>query len=254
MSHPAVIKASALIHAGDIVAAESALTELVDTEGDHALVIVLDELAPKDLLAIIREYDSSKPSVVNLLVTPKQFADAVIMERLYAERNRDRLRSMINSVIFRDEVEPDDFIAALLEKDLGMDVLAGYLDERFDEVSTFKICGYFAAAEDERAPKDEEDDSDDAAREGQFSVPKGGVSLDEISDRDWMEMTWRLAHHFPDEFVHVFEMLSARARAAEEVPLKAEDGDAEGAFAFAAKGGGAGGGVGSAGAEAESAL
>ena len=254
MSHPAVIKASALIHAGDIVAAESALTELVDTEGDHALVTVLDELAPKDLLAIIREYDSSKPSVVNLLVTPAQFADAVIMERLYAERNRDRLRSMINSVIFRDEVEPDDFIAALLEKDLGMDVLAGYLDERFDEVSTFKTCGNFAAAEDERAPKDEADDSDDAAREGQFSVPKGGVSLDEISDRDWMELTWRLAHHFPDEFVHVFEMLSARARAAEEVPLKAEDGDAEGTFAFATKGGGVGGGVGGAGAEEESAL
>ena len=35
MSHPAVIKASALIHAGDISAAESALTELVETEGDH---------------------------------------------------------------------------------------------------------------------------------------------------------------------------------------------------------------------------
>ena len=254
MSHPAVIKASALIHAGDIVAAESALTELVDTEGDHALITVLDELAPKDLLAIIREYDSSKPSVVNLLVTPAQFADAVIMERLYAERNRDRLRSMINSVIFRDEVEPDEFIAALLEKDLGIDVLAGYLDERFDEVSTFKSYGNFAASEDERPPKDEEDDSDDAAREGQFSVPKGGVSLDETSDSDWMELTWRLAHHFPDEFVHVFEMLSARARAAEEVPLKAEDGDAEGTFAFATKGGGVGGGVVGAGAEEESAL
>ena len=79
--HPAILKASALIHAGDIAAAESALTELVDTEGDSALVAVLDELPPKDLLAIMREYDSSKPSVINLLVTPKQFADAVIMER-----------------------------------------------------------------------------------------------------------------------------------------------------------------------------
>ena len=251
MSHPAVIKASALIHAGDIVAAESALTELVDTEGDHALVTVLDQLAPKDLLAIIREYDSSKPSVVNLLVTPTQFADAVIMERLYAERNRDRLRSMINSVIFRDEVDPDDFIAALLEKDLGIDVLAGYLDERFDEVVTFKTYGSFLASEDERPPKDEEDDTDDAAREGQFSVPRGGVSLDETSDSDWMELTWRLAHHFPDQFVHVFEILSARARAAEEAPVKAEDGDADGAFTPAAKSSGAGGGAGGAGAAAE---
>ncbi len=147
MSHPAIIRASALIHAGDISAAEEALSDLVETEGDSALVTVLDELQPKDLLAVLREYDASKPSLINLLVTPKQFADAVIMERLYAERNRDRLRSMINSVIFREGVEPDDFIAALTQKDLGLDVLADYLDdERFDEVTIFRNCGSFVVA------------------------------------------------------------------------------------------------------------
>ncbi len=222
MSHPAIVKASALIHAGDISAAESELAELVETEGDNALVTVLDELQPKDLLAILREYDASKPSLINLLVTPRQFADAVIMERLYAERNRDRLRSMINSVIFREAVEPDDFIAALTEKDLGLDVLADYLDERFDEVSIFRNCGSFVPSEEERAPKDEEDD---ATREDQFSVPKGGVGLDEVTDHDWMELTWRLAHHFPDEFDHVFRILTVRSRAAEEAQA-ASDGNA----------------------------
>jgi len=225
MSHPAVIKATALIRSGDISAAESALSELVETEGDTALVAVLDELPPKDLLAIIREYDSSKPSVVNLLVTPKQFADAVIMERLYAERNRDRLRSMINSVIYRDDVEPDEFIAALAEKDLGLEVLADYLDERFDEVSIFKDYASFVIPDEERTPKDEEDD---AVREDQFELPRGGVSLDEVSDSDWMELTWRLAHNHPDEFFHVYQILAARARAAEQVPVvaKAEEGEA----------------------------
>ena len=197
----------------------------METEGDTALVAVLDELPPKDLLAIIREYDSSKPSVVNLLVTPKQFADAVIMERLYAERNRDRLRSMINSVIYREDVEPDDFIAALAEKDLGLEVLADYLDERFDEVSIFKSFGSFVIPEDERTPKDEEDDS---VREDQFELPRGGVTLDEVSDSDWMELTWRLAHNHPDEFFHVYQILAARARAAEQVPVvaKPEEGEA----------------------------
>ena len=175
MSHPAVIKASALIHAGDISAAESALTELVETEGDHALVAVLDELAPKDLLAIIREYDSAKPSVINLLVTPQQFADAVIMERLYAERNRDRLRSMINSVIYREDVEPDEFIDALAAKDLGLEVLADYLDDRFEELTNFKNHASFIVIDEERTPKDEEDDT---SREDQFEMPKGGVTLD----------------------------------------------------------------------------
>lgn len=213
MSHPAIVKASALIHAGDISAAESALSDLVETEGDTALVAVLDDLQPKDLLAILREYDSAKPSLINLLVTPRQFADAVIMERLYAERNRDRLRSMVNSVIFREDVEPDDFIAALAEKDLGLEVLADYLDERFEELEIFKSCGSFVVTDEERTPKDEEDD---ATREDQFAVPKGGVGLDEIRDHDWMELTWRLAHHFPDEFLHVFQILTARSRAAEE--------------------------------------
>ena len=222
MSHPAVIKASALIHAGDISSAEAALTELVETEGDHALVAVLDELAPKDLLAIIREYDSAKPSVINLLVTPQQFADAVIMERLYAERNRDRLRSMINSVIYREEVEPDEFIEALAQKDLGLEVLADYLDDRFEELIAFKTYGSFVVVEEERTPKDEEDDS---TREDQFEVPRGGVGLDEVRDQDWMELTWRLAHHFPDEFVHVVQILAARNRAA-DAPLKASAAEA----------------------------
>jgi hypothetical protein len=219
MSHPAIIKASALIHAGDISAAEAALTELVDTEGDNALVEVLDELAPKDLLAIIREYDSAKESVINLLITPKQFADAVVMERLYAEKNRDRLRSMINSIIFRDDVEPDDFIEALCEKNMGLEVLADYLDERFDEVTTFRIYGSFVVLDEDRVPKDEEDD---ATREDQFAVPRGGIGLDEVSDKDWMELTWRLAHNFPDEFLHVFQILSGRARNA-EAPAASKD-------------------------------
>lgn len=219
MSHPAVVKASALIHAGDISAAESALADLVETEGDTALVTVLDELQPRDLLAILREYDASKPSLVNLLVTPKQFANAVIMERMYAERNRDRLRSMVNSVIFREEVEPDDFIAALAEKDLGLDVLADYLDERFEEVTIFRNCGSFVVTDEERIPRDEEDD---ATREDQFAVPKGGVGLDEVTDHDWMELTWRLAHHFPDEFDHVFRILTVRSRATEEAQAALE--------------------------------
>ena len=224
--HPAILKASALVHAGDIGAAEAALNEVVDTEGDHALVAVLDDLPPKDLLAIIREYDSSKISVVGLLVTPTQFADAVVMERLYAEPNRDRLRAMINSVIFRDDVDTDEFIEALIQKEMGLEVLADYLDERLDELSIFKRTGSFAQGSDsererERKPRDEQEDDETSQRYGEdadhdelFQMPKGGADLDEIQDRDWMELSWRLAHHFPDEFFHVFQILQGREYAA----------------------------------------
>ena len=48
MANSLVVKAARLIGAGDISGAEFALVSLVDTEGDHALVEVLEELPPKD--------------------------------------------------------------------------------------------------------------------------------------------------------------------------------------------------------------
>ena len=75
MNHLALItKTQSLIATGDIVGAESALVELADAEGDQALMVVLAQLPPKDILAVIREYDNSKESIINLLVTPEQFA------------------------------------------------------------------------------------------------------------------------------------------------------------------------------------
>ena len=79
--HLALIeKTQSLIAAGDIVGAEAALVALADDEGDAALMVVLEQLPPKDVLAVIREYDNSKESVVGLLVTPAQFARAVVIE------------------------------------------------------------------------------------------------------------------------------------------------------------------------------
>ncbi len=76
MNHLALItKTTSLIAAGDIVGAESALADLADTEGDNALMVVLDQLAPKDVLAVMREYDDSKASVVNPLVDAKGLVD-----------------------------------------------------------------------------------------------------------------------------------------------------------------------------------
>ncbi len=101
-----IAKTQSLIAAGDIVGAESALVELADTEGDGALMVVLEQLPPKDILAVIREYDNSKESVINLLVTPEMFARAVVIEKQYKDLTRTHLRGMINSVIFRDDANP----------------------------------------------------------------------------------------------------------------------------------------------------
>ena len=69
MNHPVRLKAEKLIRAGDIVVAEHALASLVETEGDDSLVVVLDDFPAKDLLAVLRDFDSSRESVVSLLVS-----------------------------------------------------------------------------------------------------------------------------------------------------------------------------------------
>ena len=108
-----IAKTQSLIASGDIVGAESALVELADAEGDQALMVVLAQLPPKDILAVIREYDNSRESLINLLVTPEQFARAVVIEKHYKDLTHTHLRGMLNSIIFRDGADPAEFKAYL---------------------------------------------------------------------------------------------------------------------------------------------
>ena len=113
-SNLAVIqKTRSLIAMGDIVGAENALSELADTEGDYALTLVLEELPPKDVLAVIREFDGSRGSVVNMAVTPEVFARAVVIEKQYKDLTHTHLRGMMNSVIFRDDADSVEFLTAI---------------------------------------------------------------------------------------------------------------------------------------------
>jgi hypothetical protein len=200
MTHSLVVKkAAGLIRAGDIQGAENALVSLVETEGDHALVAVLDEMPPKDLLAVIREYDSSRESVVNLLVTPEQFAQAVVMEKLYGDHSHRHLRGMINSVIFRDEEQTGEFIAAIGEVDGGCEALIDYLSDRDEEVVHFATFDNFNL---------------NLAEEG------SEVDRSEVCDHDWKELTWLLKHEHPDMFDQIWPalkvMMAARRSLEEE--------------------------------------
>jgi len=180
MSNALIIQASSLIQSGDIVRAEALLTALVETEGDHALVEVLDDMPSKDLLAVIREYDSSKQSILSLLITPDQFARAVVLDRLYGDRSHEHLRGMINAVIFREDADANEFIDAIAELEFGYEALADYLADRAEEV-----VGISNALETE------------------------DLSRSEISDHDWKEVTWLLRHEHPDVYTNVLVLLKA---------------------------------------------
>jgi hypothetical protein len=199
MTNSLVVKAASLIREGDIAGAEYALVTLADTEGDYALVAVLEALPPKDLLAVIREYDASKESVVNLLVTPEQFARAVVMEKLYGDRTNARLRGMINAILFRNDSQAGEFIEAIGEVDGGYQALIDYLSDRDEEVVHFAVYDTFNVNHDEAGD---------------------AVDKSEVMDHDWKELTWLLKHEHPDMFEQIWPplkklMMERRRREAE---------------------------------------
>ena len=225
MNHLALIeKTQSLIAAGDIAGAEAALVELADTQGDGALVEVLAQLPAKDVLAVIREYDSSKDSIINLMLTPQQFARAVVIEKQYRDLSRTHLRGMMNGIIFRDGGEPLDFLTAIGDLEGGSEALADYFDEKWSRIEAFARTGHFDAAEDDGDMADEED-----LRNNAWARPK--IDRDDIADQDWMEMAWLLRYEMPDLFIEMLLVLRAKARSFEQgqdrQELEVDDGKVE---------------------------
>lgn len=207
MNHLALItKTQSLIAAGDIVGAESALAELADTDGDNALMVVLDQLPPKDLLAVIREYDDSKASVVNLLVTPEQFARALVLEKQYKDWTHSHLRGMVNAVLFRDGADTLAFLEAIGNLEGGSEALANYFAEKWSRIEAFARTGHFDTAEDDGAML-----SEDELFATLYARPK--LDLDEVADGDWMQLAWLLRYECRDLFVETLLVLRAKARA-----------------------------------------
>jgi len=215
--HLALIeKTQTLIAAGDIVGAESALVALADTEGDAALMVVLEQLPPKDVLAVIREYDNSRESVVSLLVSPAQFARAVVIEKLYKDLTRTHLRGMVNAVIFRDDADPLEFLNAIGDLDGGSEALADYFSDQWSRVEGFARSGSFEAADEYGKML-----SQTALLASAYEKPR--VQQDEIADKDWMELAWILRYELPDLFIEMLMVLRAKVSAHQAAASDEED-------------------------------
>ena len=214
-----IAKTQSLIASGDIVAAEAALVELADTEGDQALMVVLEQLPPKDILAVIREYDNSKESVINLLVSPEQFARAVVIEKQYKDLTRTHLRGMMNAIIFREDADPVEFLTAIGDLEGGAEALADYFSEKWSRVEAFARTGTFETVED-----DGDILSENALLGSAYIKPR--VEEDEVADQDWMQLAWILRHKVPDLFIEMLLVLRAKARA-HDFGLSEEEGSDE---------------------------
>lgn len=224
MTHPVVIKTSQLILAGDLHGAETALAAIADDEGDDALVTVLSEVPPKDLLAIMRGFDGSKQSIVNMLVTPEQFARAVVLEGRYRDETHAALHGMMNAVLYRDEDLTAEYLEAIGEIEGGYQVLADYFAERDDELLAFAMSGDFAEDYPEHGHESRSiswlnekiHEIDEALHEGNsITAARPKVPRAEIADHDWMETAWVLRYDLPDIFEQI--VITLRDRLAHRV-------------------------------------
>jgi hypothetical protein len=219
--HPVVLKSSQLILAGDIAGAEHALATIADEHGDHALVSILDEMQPTDLLAVMREFDSSKESVVNMLVTPEQFARAIVFEKQYGDRTGERLRAMMNAVLHRDLTTACEYLEVIAETDGGSGTLADYFEDRYDEIFSFATTGSFAPQFDpDSGAKTHNTWLMEKIEEIDHGLGFGNsiensrplLSRSEIADGDWMETAWILRYELPDAFEEMMITLRDRAQ------------------------------------------
>ncbi len=238
--HPLVVQSAQLILAGDIQGAESALVAIADQQGDSALVAILDELQPKDLLALMREFDSSKESVVNMVVTPEQFARAIVLEKKYGDRTGERLRAMMNAVIHRDLGTSTEYLETIADLEGGSSTLADYFLDRYDEIFSFVTSGSFQPEfNPDLGPQNhttwlmEKIEEIDHGLSFGNSMESGrpAVSRAEIADSDWMETAWILRYELPDAFEEILIILRDRAaklmEAMADFPLTARPAAAE---------------------------
>lgn len=219
--HPAVLKSSQLIFSGDIAGAEKALVAIADLEGDRALISLLDQMPPADLLAIMREFDSSRESVVNMVLTPEQFARAIVLEKKYGERTGERLRAMMNAVIHRDADSVGDYLETIAEFEGGSQTLADYFEDRYDEIFSFATTGSFTPEFDVDSgarthntwlmEKIEEIDHGLGFGDS-IANARPLLSRPEIADGDWMETAWILRYQLPDAFEEVMITLRDRVQ------------------------------------------
>ena len=245
MTHPVVQETIKLILAGDVAGAESALVAIADEEGDDALVAILDEIPPKDLLAMMREFDTSRESVINMVVSPEQFARAVILEQKYRDRTHEALRGMINAVVHANGDVAGEYLEANGEIDGGYETFANYFAERFEEVLHFALNGEFTETMPESSMQNKSitwlaekvDEIDEALNLGDsISDSRPRITRAEAADGDWMETAWVLHHDYPDIFEQVIILMRDRlqrfaeqAAAAVQTPAtgQSEPGDHE---------------------------
>ena len=129
-----------------------------------------------------------------------------MIEKRYKDLTRTHLRGMVNSIIFREDADPVEFLNALGNIEGGSEALADYFSEKWSRIEAFARTGRFDTIDD-----DGEMLTETALLASAYAKPK--IEQDEVSDQDWMELAWILRYQCPDLFMEMLIVLRAKVRA-----------------------------------------
>ncbi|MHB8252029.1 hypothetical protein [Acidithiobacillus sp.] len=134
---------------GEPVRAGKDIQSFADQHGDAAVSALIDELTNIDLSNVLRHYDLTSTSPIQMVISPERFAALVEMEHKYASGDYAELRGMLSGVLFAESSEPSDeraieCLEAIVWQPHALELLAGMLMKHAEtEIINFWLYGSF---------------------------------------------------------------------------------------------------------------
>ena len=124
---------SSLVLHGDVKGAERQISTIIDDVGDNQAMAIVEMLPASDLLAIARQLDSGKTSVLLELITQKKFGEIISLEGLYGSNVgkysdvSSHAAGMISAVVFGDGSDSAAFLQEICKTAEGTRELVKFI-------------------------------------------------------------------------------------------------------------------------------
>lgn len=197
------------VASGKLTLAEA--TIMSGAKNDKELATIVGQVNERDLLAIVREYDSGKPTAIADVLTPAQVADLLELELGYGEGpNGHRLNSVMHSLVLAEHGDAAERVEAVFNQS-GPDIFA-----------TFFLSEAQATVEVlyEHLSK--------VRAEGAQGMESLRQSEYEMNDHSWQRLLWLILSMEDDILPVIIARMKGMERAQEEAERRAVEADEEG--------------------------
>lgn len=203
MNHSRVLAVvSEYIREGDVDDAERALVALADHAGDQALAAIAETIPAPDFLAMARNFDPGRETQLFAVTSPGKFCEIIALEEHYGEDDHERLKGMVNGILFCNEDRIDEYLDALERHPDAVRALCDYFEDRYIEMEHMAIHGVIA---NEHFVREFQIIEIEELLQGNID-PADCAYLDHC-DHEWQQLAWILRHRHTEIFADILTIL-----------------------------------------------